>query len=639
MLLLDQRPVTTSLEPHEAQATSTAEGDEPLPYTLARQPLERSGSEAVDDPRRASILKVERRLAAVLSADGKGYSRLMSEDEIGTVRTLTAHRTVMRDAIARVHGRVVDTPGDNLLAEFPSAADAVQCAVEIQEALRARNAELPEGRRLEFRIGVNAGEVIDDGERIYGDTVNIAARLETLADGGGLCVSGIVHDQVVRLLPLTWESLGEQRVKNIARPVRVYRARLAAPGEALPPSGPLRPTRRPSIAVLPFQELDVPDGQRYFGEGITEDVVGAIASLPDLFVISRTSTSRFREGALDVRSVGRDLGVRYVLSGIVRRAGERIRITAELADCETQTVLWTDKIDGPAADLFELQDRLSEKIISTIAPHVREAELRRALRERPENLDAYDFMLRGLDLLYRLTRSEFELAREMFERAIALDSSYAAPYALTALWHSIRVGQGWSSDAREDYAAVARFAEAALQRDPFDARALALYGHMKSLLFREYEGAIALFDRAIAVSPNSAAAWGRSSPTYSYIGDAAEARRRAEIALRLSPFDPQVFLIHTALGLACYTAGDYEEAVSWCRKAMAQNPNYTANLRFLAASLAASGLPTEAHRIAQALLAIEPGFRVRRFCDSYAFKDAARRALLASHLRAAGLPD
>src|SRR5215510_3274731 len=249
-----------------------------------------------------SALRVERRLAAVLSADGKGYSRLMSDDEIGTVRTLTAHRTLMRDAIAGVHGRVVDTPGDNLLAEFASAADAVQCAVAIQRLLRERNAELPEGRRLEFRIGVNAGEVIDDGERIYGDTVNVAARLERLADGGGLCVSGIVHDQVVHLLPLTWESLGEQAVKNITRPVRIYRARLDGPGDAPARSGPLRPTRRPSIAVLPFQELDVPDGQRYFGDGIMEDVVGAIASLPDLFVISRNSTSRFREGALDVRS-------------------------------------------------------------------------------------------------------------------------------------------------------------------------------------------------------------------------------------------------------------------------------------------------------------------------------------------------
>jgi adenylate cyclase len=584
-------------------------------------------------------VSIERRLVAVLSADGKGYSRLMSEDEIGTVRTLTAHRTVMRDAIARVHGRVVDTPGDNLLAEFGSALDAVQCAVEIQQTLRERNAELPERRRLEFRIGVNVGEVIADGERIYGDIVNIAARLEEMAEAGGLCVSGIVHDQVAPQLPLTWESLGEQTVKNIFRPVRAYRARLVAPGAAPKSEGLLRPADRPSIAVLPFQEVDVPEGQRYFGDGIMEDVIGAIASQPDLFVISRNSTSRFRSGGTDVQSVGRELSVRYVLSGSVRRAGERIRIMAELADSETQTVLWTDKIDGRTTDLFDLQDRLSEKIITTIAPHVREAELRRALRERPENLDAYDFMLRGLDLLYRLTRKEFEVAREMFERSIALDPGYAAPYALSALWYSIRVGQGWSADPAADYVAVTRFAQAALERDPLDARALALYGHMKALLFHDYEGAIELFDRAIAVSPNSTAAWGRSSPTYSYIGDAAEAKRRAATALRLSPFDPHLFLIHTALGLACYTAGDYEEAVAWCRKAMSQNPNYTANLRFLAASLAAADRPAEAQPIARALLDIEPGFRVRRFCDSYAYKDPARRALLAKHLRGAGLMD
>lgn len=511
--------------------------------------------------------------------------------------------------------------------------------MEIQQALRERNAELPERRRLEFRIGVNVGEVIDDGERIYGDTVNIAARLESLADGGGLCVSGVVHDQIVHLLPLAWESLGERSVKNIVRPVRVYRARLVAANTATTLERPLRPADRPSIAVLPFHELDVPEGQRYFGDGIMEDVVGAIASLPDLFVISRNSTFRYRGGAADVRSVGRELSVRYVLSCSIHRAGERIRIMAELADSESQTILWTDKIDGRTTDLFELQDRLSEKIITTVAPHVREAEMRRALRERPENLDAYDFMLRGLDLLYRLTRQEFDLAREMFERAIALDPGYAAPYALSALWHAIRVGQGWSEDPRADYAAVTRFAEAALERDPLDARALALYGHMKALLFHDYEGAIALFDRAIAVSPNSAAAWGRSSPTYSYIGDAVEAKRRAEIARRLSPFDPHLFLIHAALGLACYTAGDYEEAVTWCRKAMSQNPNYTANLRFLTASLAAAHRLVEAAAIARALLDIEPGFSVRRFCDSYAYKDPARRALLATHLGAAGLPE
>ncbi|MGH7333871.1 MAG: adenylate/guanylate cyclase domain-containing protein [Candidatus Rokuibacteriota bacterium] len=584
-------------------------------------------------------MTVERRPAAILSADAKGYSRLMSEDELGTVRTLTAHRAVMRDAVARLRGRVVDSPGDNLLAEFASAVDAVECAVEIQQSLRQRNAELAEGRRLEFRIGVNVGDVMAEADHIYGDAVNVAARLESLADAGGLCVSGAVYDQVATTLALTWESLGEQSMKNIARRVRVYRARPAPAPWAPPGETVLRPAYRPSIAVLPFRELNVGEVQHYFGEGIVEDIIGALASLSDLFVISRNSTAQFRQSPADVASVGQDLGVRYVLSGSIRRAGERIRIGGELADTETRTVLWTDRIEGRLDDLFDLQDRLSEKVVTTIAPHIREAEVRRALRKRPENLDAYDFMLRGLDLLYRLRWSEFDRAHEMFEKSIDLDPGYATSYALTAIWYSIRVGQGWSVDARADYAKARRFAEAALERDPFDPRALALSGHIKAFLFHDYEGALALFDRAIAASPNSAVAWVRSSPTYSYLGDAVEAKRRGEIGLRLSPFDLHLFYTHTALGLACYTGGDFEQAIVWGRKAMSQNPNFTANLRFLAASLAAAGQVAPAREIGRRLRTLEPDFRVRAFGDNYAYKDPARRAALANHLRSAGLPD
>ena len=579
-----------------------------------------------------------RRLAAVLSADAHGYSRLMGEDDVGTVRTLTAHQALMRETVPRFHGRVVDTPGDNMLAEFPSVVDAVECAVRLQQALQDRNAELPEHRRLEFRIGINLGEVLVDDQRIYGDAVNVAARIETMAHPGGICVSGIVYDQVIGKLSFRWEPLGEQSAKNIIRPFRVYRLR----DTAVPVPTSVRaeiPADRPSIAVLPFSGPGYPEAEQYFGDGIVDDIIAALASLPDLFVISRTSTSRFRERPLDVKAVGRDLGVRYVLSGNVRRAGERLRIGAELSDTETQKVLWTDRIEGRTDDLFELQDRLSEKTITTIAPSVREAEVRRALRKRPENLDAYDFTLRGLDLLYRLRRSEFDRANEMFERAMAADPSYAAPYALSATWHSIRVMQGWSDDPAADFAAVHRFGEAALERDPYDARALALCGHLRALLFRDYDGAIALFDRALAGSPNSAVAWVRSSPTYSYLGDGAESKRRAAIALRLSPFDPQLFYTHTALALACYTAGDFDEASVWGRKAMSQNRNFTANLRFLAASLAAAGRIAEAREIGVALLAVEPGFRVRAFCEGYAYKDAARRAALAGHLRLAQLPE
>ena len=606
-----------------------------------------------------------RRLAGILSADAKGYSRLMGEDEVGTIRTLTSHRAAMRDAITRFRGRVVDSPGDNLLAEFASVADAVECAVEIQLSLGERNAQFSEGRRLEFRIGVNVGDVLVEDDRIYGDAINIAARLESLAEAGGITISGTAYDQVENKLPYRYEPLGEHTVKNIAKPVRVYRvvvqerpgtpsaqtsptARVApgqgprethrAPARVVAASRPGPTAHRPSIAVLPFREYDIRAPRSYFADGIVEDIVGALAALPDLFVISRSSTLVFRGTSPDVRSVGRQLDVQYVLSGTVRQMAKKIRTGAELCDTETGAVLWTDSIDGTVDDVFALQDRLSERIVTTLAPHVRQAELRRALRKRPDSLDAYDFVLRGLDLMYQLRRDEFERAREMFERAIDLDPAYATPYALSANWHSIRVGQGWSDDRARDNEEVARLAAAALERDPFDARALALCGHLRALLFRDYESAFALFDRALAASPNSSEAWRRSSPAYSYVGDAAEARRRAEQAIRLSPFDPHLFIQHTALALALYTGGEYEEAANCGRRAILQNPRYTAMLRIFIASLSATGRIDEAKAVAQTLLQQEPTFRVGSFCRTYAYKDPGRREALASHFRTAGLP-
>lgn len=609
----------------------------------------------------------KRRLAGILSADAQGYSRLMGEDEVGTVRTLTSHRAAMRDVITHFRGRVVDSPGDNLLAEFASVADAVECAVEIQRALGERNAQLAEGRRLEFRIGVNLGDVLVDDERIYGDAINVAARLQSLAEAGGISISGTAYDQVESKLPYRYQPLGEHSVKNIAKPVRVYRvvvertptpppsaetsptartvpgkgqreaAQAAARGAAGSRQGPR--AHRPSIAVLPFREYDVPAGGSYFADGIVEDIVGALASLPDLFVISRCSTLGFRGANADVRSVGRKLDVQYVLSGSVRRRAQRIRTGAELCDTETGAVLWTDSVDGTVDDVFALQDRLSERIVTTIAPHVRQAELRRALRKRPDSLDAYDFVLRGLDLMYRLRRDEFERAREMFQRAIDLDPAYATPYALSANWYSIRVGQGWSEDLVRDYQEVTRLGTAALERDPFDARALALCGHVRAFLFRDYEPAFALFDRALAASPNSSEAWLWSSPAFSYVGEADEARRRAEQAIRLSPFDPHLFIRHTALALALYTGGDFEDAATWGRRAMSQNPRYTAMLRIFIASLVAAGHIDEARGVANVLLEYEPTFRVESFCRTYAYKDPVRRETLATHLRSAGLPD
>jgi tetratricopeptide (TPR) repeat protein len=315
-----------------------------------------------------------------------------------------------------------------------------------------------------------------------------------------------------------------------------------------------------------------------------------------------------------------------------------MRVSVELAETTDGAVVWANSFDGVSDDLFALQDQIAARVVTTIAPQVREAELRRALRKRPESLEAYDCTLRALAQIYQLDTQAFAEARTWLERAIALDPSYAMPYALLAIWHTIRVGQGWSSSPRADQAEVLRLSTAAIARDSFDAMALALCGHAKSILRYEFDEAIALFDRALEASPNSAIAWTRSSPTYAYIGDPREAIRRVEQALRLSPFDPHIFLPHTVLALAHYVAGEYDEAIRWGRKAREENPRYDATLRLLAASLGAAGMTDEAREVAQALLAAQPAFLVKRFVESYAIRDPDRQETLARHLRMAGLP-
>ena len=402
---------------------------------------------------------------------------------------------------------------------------------------------------------------------------------------------------------------------------------------------PERPAGRPSIAVLPLTVEGDDPGRGYFGEGVVEDIIGSLAALRELFVISRSSTLRYRGGASDVRVVGQELGVNYVLSGTIRRAADRLRLAVELADSRQGTVVWGRHFDGTSSDLFALQDEIADKVVATLAPQVREAELRRALRQRPESMEAYDCLLRGSTQRYYLDPKEFAEARVWLQRAIALDAGYAAPYAVLADWYSIRVAQGWSPDPDADFLEVTRLSAAALERDSFDATALALCGHLKSFLFHEFDEAIVLFDRALAASPNSAIAWSRSSPTYSYIGAADEAVARAEQGIRLSPFDPHIVFVHASLALAHYVGGRYQDAIRWGQKAMDANPRWTANLRPLAASLAAANKVDEARAVARALLAVEPQFRVGPFVERYALRDPERRALLAQHLIKAGLPE
>jgi adenylate cyclase len=584
---------------------------------------------------------MQRQLAAILFADVAGYSRLMDTYESEThPRMMALLGEVIEVAVAREAGRIVKATGDGFLACFASINGAIQAAATIQQEVRRREAAQPREKQIAFRMGLHSGDIVVEPRDVYGAGVNLAARLQELAEPGGLLISGAVYDQLGNSLKLPAADLGYVRLKNIANAVRVYKIETSPrtdPPLAL--ASHTLPHLLPSVAVLPFIEYGADADQSYFGDGLVEDVVGALASLPDFFVISRSSTLKYRESPPNIRTVANELGVRYVLWGSVRRRDERLRISAELADTETLTAIETYQSEGRAAELFALQDRLIDRVVQTIAPNIRGAELRRIRRKRPENLDAYDYLLRGLDLLYRLDRGEFDQAHSMFQQAIRLDGDYAAPYAFSALWHSVCILQGWSQDQATDRAAVERFASAALQRDPLDVWALALSGQLRALWFRDFDAAFDLLDRALRTSPSSAFAYARSSPIFSYVGDGAEGRRRAMQALRLSPFDPQVFFTHAVLGFASYTEGDYDDAIAWGRRSYADNARYTANLRTLAASLAAGGQIAEARQIGEALLALDASFRVRRFCANYAYREDERRDRLATHLLLAGLPE
>jgi class 3 adenylate cyclase/tetratricopeptide (TPR) repeat protein len=580
---------------------------------------------------------MQRTLAAILFADIAGYTRLMDEYEAEThPRLMRVIEEIVEPAVAAAHGSIVKHTGDGFFARFASVNEAFQCATGIQQGVDSREAGQPAEKRIAFRMGLHVGDIVVEARDVYGAGVNLAARLQEIAAPGGLAISSSVREQLGAGLKLPTTDLGSVPLKNIADPVRAFQVELTQP-ERQPRVAGARRHSRPSIAVLPFTEYDAKAEDSLIGDAISEDAIAALASLPDLFVISRNSTLRYREPQPSIQAIGRELGVRYICSGAVRRSGNRLRVSAEVADVESRTVIATDRFEGDTSDLFALQDRLTERVLQTIAPHIRQAELLRVRNKRTDSLDAYEYMLRGLDLLYRLDFAEFERALKMFERSISLDEDYAAPYAFTALWHSIRFQQGWSPDGAKDLKSVDEFAAAALLRDQNDVWALSLSGHLRAFLFRDFDAAFALFDRALRVSPNSAFAWARSSPAFNYIGETAEARRRAEEALRLSPFDPYIFFTHCTLAITAYIEGDYKTAVTWGRRSHAGNPMYTANLRFLAASLAGNGQLEDARRVGESLRRLDPHFQVRNFLQSYALQDEQFRARLGEHLLAAGL--
>lgn len=596
-----------------------------------------------------------RRLVVVVAFDVVNFTALVEADEERVLAAWRALRRAIDPLIAAGGGRIFKALGDGLLVEFASPVDATRTALSVQEAV-ARSVDAADVR-LELRSAIHMGEVTVEGADLLGDGINVVSRLQAHAPVGGVLVSAAVMDLIAGRIDQPIEELGPLSLRNISRPVHAYAvgpgARDSGRRPAVAPApatmqGATMPAAtlidsfqrsRPSIAVLPFVDQAAEDGTSWFSDGLVEDIIAALSCLPELIVISRASVLRYRGAVHDPRQIHRELSVRYMLTGSVRRDGDRVRLSAELADCEAGTAIWSDRLAGEAADLFKLQDELSVRVVASIAPQVQESELRRVLRKHPENLDAYECVLRGLDLLYRQEDDPYTKALPLFERALALDPRYATAYALAATCHGERFYEGTSPDPTGDHMEAERLSRLALSFDRFDPLALSLCGHIRSWLFRDYDHAIELFDRALAANPSAAIAWTRSSATFAYIGEPREARRRVDIGLRLSPYDAHVFFSYGLAGLAAYASGDYLEAANWGRKSMAANPRFVGNLRFLAASLAASGQFREARQASQDLLRLTPRFSARKFAAGHAFKDAEMRLRFADHLVLAGLPE
>ena len=597
--------------------------------------------EGADQALGVTAAVLSRKLLTILAADVVGYSRLTEAAEEATHARLRGLRVNLIDpSVVTFRGRIIRNTGDGFLATFDSAVDAVRCAIEIQREVTESESSETQDRRIHFRIGLNVGEVIVEPEDIYGGGVNIAARLEQYALAGGIVVSEAVLERVAARIDTPVEDLGQLRLKNISRPVHAYS--LAIPSSDRAAATPRRRVQRrakvPSIAVLPFRTEGGSDADAYFGEGMVEDIIVALASVRGLLVISRTSALTFKSPAIDVQKIGQQLGVKYILSGSIRRASNQLRIVSQLADVETDSVIWADRYEGGLSELFDFQARIATRIVWSVAPHVREAELKRALRKRPSSLNAYDLVMQAVNLMYRMNFAEFARAGSLLQQAIDADDSYSPAYAYSALWRVHNIAQGWTSDQSADSLEAARLAVAAIDRDPTDGFALAIFGHTQSYLFREYDKAIATFERALAAAPGHAMVWSLSSGPYSYSGDGKSGIERAEYGLRLSPVDTQAYFYLTFLALAHYVAGSYDEAIIWARKAAGLNPHLCATLRILIVSLVGRGLLDEAHQVAEALLRAQPRFRVSSFAQLCPYRGEIGVGFL-SRLREAGLPD
>jgi adenylate cyclase len=623
---------------------------------------------------------VKRKLTAILSADVKGYSRLMSQDEEATVKTLKQHRETISGLILDHRGRVVDAPGDNVLAEFGSVVDAVKCAVQIQQALKAKNAELPEDRRMNFRIGVNLGDVIEEEDRIYGDGVNIAARLEGLAEGGGIYISGTAFDQVKNKLPVGYQCVGKQTVKNIPDPVRTYKVLMEpeAAGKVIGEEEP-KPTKwgwktvaagvlalvilagglvwnfylrapriepasvermafplpdKPSIAVLSFVNMSDDPEQEYFSDGLTEEITTALSKVPKLFVIARNSSFTYKGKPVKVQQVSEELGVRYVLEGSVRKVGNRVRIIAQLIDATTGHHVWSERYDRDLKDIFALQDEITMEIIAALQTELTEGEQARLFAKRTENLQAYLKYIQGREIFLRITKEDNALARQIFEDVIALDPEYAPAYTSLGVTHWMDVFFGSSKSPKESLAKAMELVQKSIALDDSFALAYTQLGWLYTMTGK-HEAAIAEIERAIALAPNDSLAHIWMGYALRFAGRNEEAIRYSEQAVRLNPIPPSYYF--RGLAANYIIAGRYDEAIAMCKKGLNRAPNDILTHITLAAAFSQAGREDAARAETEEVLRINPKFSLENYTKRLPYKNQTDRDFFIEALRKAGL--
>ena len=594
--------------------------------------------------------RVERRLAAVLAADVAGYSRLMGTDEEGTLARLKAVRKALVDpTIASHRGRIVKTTGDGMLVEFASAVDAVRSAVEVQIGVAGQNDQIPQDQRIEFRIGIHVGDIIIDDNDIFGDGVNIAARLEGIAEPGGVCISDDAYRQVRGKIEMTCDDLGPQNLKNIAEPMRAWKVRFGDPGATT-----ARPTAtasqapalalpdKPSIAVLPFQNMSGDPEQEYFADGMVEDIITALSRFKSLLVSARNTSFSYKNKPMDIKQVGRELGVRYLLEGSVRKGGGQVRITGQLIEAATGAHLWANRFDGAIEDVFELQDKVTEQVVGAIAPMVQKAEIERLKIKRTDNLDAYDTLLRGLAQLQRVTAESTTAALQLFKRAIELDPYYAPAYGRAAYCYVQRNGNGWIADRTSETADALNLARRAVELGSDDAEVMTDAAVTIGNVGRDLKKFFVINHRAIELNPNRPFAWSLNGWGHIFAGEHDAAIEDFQHAMRLHPTGPSNFA-SAGMAMAHLLQDRLEEVFSWAERAYGKSWNGFAVFRVLAASAALTGRVVRAKEIVRKMLAADPTMSIEKvelhLRDVLPYQREQDIQRLLNGLRLAGLSD